>query len=278
MTTHRIIVLTKRTTILMKLPAAMCTTSIQILIFLWALSPSFGSSFNSNQLLQRNTPLENEYWVLRHGQSQANVAKIIASNPDIACHKFGLSETGKEQAAQAGADVVEAFRERNNRLPRLQKVVLLSSDLLRAKETAEIVRDKLLEAGIPLLYQNVAQEPGIDKGIAMETRFRERWFGQWDETDDTNYPNVWKDDAEDPNHTIKGVESVNDVVARTTQCICEWDERLERCMVICVAHGDVLQIMQTAFAKMDPSKHRSLEHLETAKLRQLELKQEVSNS
>jgi glucosyl-3-phosphoglycerate phosphatase len=258
----------------------MCNTFIQTLIFIMTLSSTFGSS--ANQLLYRTSPLENEYWVLRHGQSEANVAKIIASNPDIACHNYGLSEMGKEQAALAGADVIEAFHERNNnRLPRLQKVVLLSSDFKRAKETAEIVRDKLLEAGIPLLYQqNVAREeekPGIIKGIAMETRFRERWFGEWDATDDTNYPNVWKDDAQDPNHTVKGVECVNDVVARTTRCVCEWDERLERCMVICVAHGDVLQIMQTAFAKMDPSKHRTLEHLETAKLRQLELKEEGSN-
>jgi glucosyl-3-phosphoglycerate phosphatase len=251
---------------------------LQNLIVLWTLSTSFGSNFQSdyNQLLHRTTPLRNDFWVLRHGQSQANVAKIIASNPDIACHNYGLSEKGKEQAAQAGDDVVEAFQERNSRLPRLQKVVLLSSDFLRAKETAEIVRDKLLEAGIPLLYQNVAH--GVYKGISMETRLRERWFGEWDETEDTNYPNVWKDDAQDPNHSCKGVESVNEVVARTTQCICEWDQRLERCMIICVAHGDVLQILQTAFAKMDPSKHRALDHLETAKLRRLQLQEDGSNS
>ncbi|CAB9508865.1 Pfam:PGAM [Seminavis robusta] len=242
-------------------------------LFSWLPLASTTATDNYNLLLNRSpSSLRNEYWVLRHGQSQANVAKLIASSPEIACQKYGLSDVGKEQAALAGDEAVEAFHERNTREPRLQAVVLLSSDLLRAKETAEIVRDKLILAGIPLLYQNVG-EPRIDKGLAMETRLRERWFGEWDETSDTNYPNVWKDDAEDADHTIKGVESVNQVVSRSTKCICDWDERLERCMVICVAHGDVLQIMQTGFAKMDPTKHRTLEHLETAKLRRLELKE-----
>lgn len=218
----------------------------------------------SNRLLQR-TPasFNNEYWMLRHGQSQANVAKLIASSPTIATQKYGLSPVGKDQAAQAGDDIVE--RVRGTQKP----VLLLASDLLRAKETAEIVRDKLDQAGIPL-YE--IEEIQLKRGMVIETRLRERWFGEWDETSDSNYPNVWKDDALDPDHTWKGVESVNQVMERTTQCITEWDDKVEQCFILCVAHGDVLQILQTAFSKMDGSQHRTLEHLETAKLRQLELK------
>ena len=48
-----------------------------------------------------------------------------------------------------------------------------------------------------------------------------------------------------------------------------WDQKVKNYMVICVAHGDVLQILQTAFAKIDGSLHRTLPHLETASLRQL---------
>jgi hypothetical protein len=40
--------------------------------------------------------------------------------------------------------------------------------------------------------------------------------------------------------------------------------------VILVAHGDVLQILQTGFLlHEDASKHRSLDHLETATIRKL---------
>ena len=36
-----------------------------------------------------------------------------------------------------------------------------------------------------------------------------------------------------------------------------------------VAHGDVLQILQTHFAGVDVSAHRQLDHLPTATLREL---------
>ena len=70
---------------------------------------------------------------------------------------------------------------------------------------------------------------------------------------------------------MRGVESVDSVMNRTTECILDWDTRLQNHLIILVAHGDVLQITQTAFAKMDGSKHRNLDHLETATLRALEL-------
>ena len=221
-------------------------------------------SVSPNQLLHRGrNSLNNEYWILRHGQSEANVANLIASSPTIATKKYGLSEVGKEQASKAGDDLINIVQ--GGKKP----VLLLASDLLRAKETAEIVRDKLEQAGIPLYELKDLQ---WKKGLVIETRLRERWFGEWDETADTNYPNVWKDDAVDPDHTFKGVESVSKVMERTTQCIAEWDDKVEQCVIVCVAHGDVLQILQTAFCKMDGSKHRTMEHLETAKLRQLELR------
>ena len=42
-------------------------------------------------------------------------------------------------------------------------------------------------------------------------------------------------------------------------------------VVLLVSHGDCLQILQTAFAGVDVSAHRSLPHLETCELRRLEL-------
>ena len=44
----------------------------------------------------------------------------------------------------------------------------------------------------------------------------------------------------------------------------------ERWGVVLVAHGDVLQILQTAFsAEIEPAAHRSLPHLPNAELRSL---------
>lgn len=198
--------------------------------------------------------LQNHYFALRHGQSLANVAHKICSNPDIACHAFGLSVIGQEQALAAAQDVVTQFQHR--------KLAIFSSDLLRAKQTAEIVFQHAKAAKVPIHQDQVV----------LDTRLRERWFGDWDETSDINYEEVWKDDVRDSSHTFGGVESVDSVMERATQCIAEIDAQLENYMVVVVAHGDVLQILQTAFCKLDGTHHRSLEHLETARLRPLILK------
>jgi len=229
-------------------------------------SSSSRSNNNPNQLWNRSSEsLKNEYYLLRHGQSKANVAQVIASSPTVSIKEYGLSELGKTQAVRAGETVLAAFEEST----RARSILLLTSDLLRAKETAEIVQQVAQNAGISI-YKD-SSLPNIQNGLAIETRLRERWFGEWDGTSDKNYPKVWKDDAIDPDHTKHGVESVNQVVHRTTQCIVEWDDIVSDCFVVCVAHGDVLQILQSAFAKMNAKDHRSLEHLETATLRRIHL-------
>ena len=202
--------------------------------------------------------LNNEYFALRHGQSEANVAGLIASNPEIACNQYGLSDMGQQQARKAGEDVVNSFLSRG----RYSGIAILSSDLLRAKETAALVKEAVLKKNISLWTDD----------IILEQRLRERGFGDWDGTSDSNYNEVWRDDAKDSSHTIKGVESVDDVMERATTCVLDWDSRLQNFMVIGVAHGDVLQILQTAFQNMPGTNHRNLDHLETARLRPLMLK------
>ncbi len=226
------------------------------------------STILSVNRLQELTSLQNTYFALRHGQSEANVEKIIASNPVIACHQYGLSSLGRQQAQQASQDIVDYYLLRNNDVASFSGICLLSSDLLRAKQTAEAVALAVKnhnngDAAIPILFHN--------DQVITEIRLRERGFGEWDLSEDSNYEEVWKDDAVDPSHTRRGVESVDSVMDRVTECILDWDARLENYMVVCVAHGDVLQILQTSFSKLDGSKHRTLQHLETATLRKLQL-------
>ena len=216
------------------------------------------ASSTVNHLLDRAPPLRNSYAILRHGQSLANVAGLIASNPDVACHQYGLSPSGQVQAELAGAEVVLYYQSN----PSLKGLVILSSDLKRATETAETVK---------ALVQATSTIPIHQNQVIVETRLRERWFGDWDGTSDENYHQVWKDDAVDASHTNHAVESVHSVMQRSTAALVDWDKQLSQHLILCVAHGDVLQILQTAFAKCDGREHRSLQHLETAKLRPLEL-------
>ena len=252
-----------------------------------------------------------DFFAVRHGQSMANVAGLIVSNPDTATQSFGLTPTGRaaaENAAKAAIDLYSTSdAQEGQRLDQsndkdlsppssllnkqYQGVVIVSSDLLRAKETATILAHVIQEAKLPLYVSRdqtiCAAALGEDHNkISLDVRLRERWFGEWDATSDANYEAVWVDDAVDSSHTNKGVESVDSVIDRATDCIVAWNDLLGRSstesnndedsaslpfMVLCVAHGDVLQILQTAFEKMDGRLHRSLPHLETAQLRPLVL-------
>ncbi len=206
--------------------------------------------------LKKTESLNNSYCALRHGRSLANEANIISSHPDIATKSHGLSDVGQEQAIKAGISLVEYYSLQN-----FDGIVILTSDYLRAKQTAAHVAKAALSSNLPLWSND----------IILETRLRERWFGDWDGGEDSHYPDVWKEDANNPNHTLRGVESVNSVMGRTTECILTWDAQFVNHLILLVAHGDVLQITQAAFSKMDGSKHRDIDHLETATLRPLKL-------
>jgi len=153
-------------------------------------------------------------------------------------------------------------------------VAIFTSDFTRARETAGIFTSVLTEAGVPLYSPSAIEE----------VRLRERFFGSWNGKGDEHYQDVWDLDRDDADHTEWGVESVNSVVSRTSQLVLDVDKLLNTDVgeddgkvwkVIFVAHGDVLQIAQTAFQKVDGKVHRSLKHLETASLREFVLQNDV---
>mmetsp|Transcript_24604 Transcript_24604/g.72371 ORF Transcript_24604/g.72371 Transcript_24604/m.72371 type:complete len:236 (-) Transcript_24604:88-795(-) len=197
----------------------------------------------------------NEYYLLRHGESLANVEGVISSSPAVAVDNHGLSVNGKQQAKEAARRFMEFATGR--------RVAIVSSDFKRARETAEAVSLRFHAQPDPHIWQN---------GVVLDKRLRERFFGEWDGTSTSNYENVWKEDARDANHTIKSVESVNSVLERTMALVDDLDARLDpahRWIVLLVAHGDVLQILQTAALGLDATKHREIDHLETATLRKM---------
>jgi broad specificity phosphatase PhoE len=212
--------------------------------------------------------LQNRYWVVRHGQSEANVQKIISSHPEISTKCHGLSTVGREEAARAGKLLATELRlalpdnsaNRSHAPAKHCPIVVISSDYLRAKETAEVIVNEL---------QKHDQNPKIP--LIYDRRLRERSFGILHGTSDSNYAKVWECDQEDANHNEFQVESVNSVFHRTTQLLLELEKEFTQTNIILIAHGDVLQILQTAFTRnLHPRFHRSLPHLPTATPRELQ--------
>ncbi|KAL7453404.1 hypothetical protein ACHAWC_005082 [Mediolabrus comicus] len=253
------------------------------------------SSSVINHLLHRNIKLTQSYYALRHGQSLANVEKIISSDPQISTVQHGLSDVGKLQARKAGEMFMEDYHHTDT-ADDYEGVAIFSSDFTRARETASIFAKSLSSSSSSPQYPQI---PIYNNDIVLETKLRERYFGVLNGGPDTKYQSVWDIDCTDPDHEEYGVESANSVLERTTRLICDLDDMLsssattsttssssssstlendhegdgkkkKKWKVILVAHGDVLQILQTGFLlHEDASKHRSLDHLETATIRKL---------
>ena len=182
---------------------------------------------------------------MRHGHSLANLQGIIVSHPQHGIDDYGLSDQGVSQVSE-----IRSFDARLNK-----NALIVSSDFKRARESAEITH-RLLECDTP---------------IQIDERLRERFFGELELGADSGYESVWYEDQTNANNTLFGVESPNQVMARVTELISEYEEDLSGMTLLLVSHGDALQILQTAFAKQDASKHRMQVHLETAEIRELDL-------
>ena len=198
---------------------------------------------NHLELLLR---LSNQYYILRHGRSLANDEELIVSDPEQGVPGYGLSEAGRQQVAAA---ITEALQ---NRVLD-HTTLIVASDFARARESAEIAAELL---GTHDLF--------------LTPKLRERFFGAWDRQHNRHYQNVWDDDALDGMHKRHGVESTREVLARTTSLIRDLEAEYSGRNILLVSHGDALQILQTAFERVEPGRHRFLPHLETGQIRKLE--------
>ena len=191
--------------------------------------------------------LKNNYFVIRHGESKANVLEIILSHlKNGVKEKYTLTEKGEKQVADS---VIKA---KDSKLLN-SDTVIYSSPFSRCKRTAEIVREILEVKG----------------QIYFDDRLKERRFGDFEKTYNSNYQKVWDDDINDPGHKNSNVESAKEVQHRTLSLIEDLEKKYTNRKILLVSHGDALQILQTGFLNMSPAVHRGLKHLGTAEIREL---------
>jgi len=84
---------------------------IHIFLFLSLIFSSGNSlSMISNvNKLQNISSLKNSFFALRHGQSLANIAKIISSDPSISTVEHGLSDEGKTQVSSSAEKFAQHY-------------------------------------------------------------------------------------------------------------------------------------------------------------------------
>jgi broad specificity phosphatase PhoE len=181
----------------------------------------------SNTLQPLSDHWHNRYLLMRHGHSQANQQGVIVSSPERGIDNFGLSEKGELQLAQLVADWQWPVPTR-----------VMHSDFLRTRQTAA----------------HVAARFGLMPSV--DTRLRERHFGELEGQGDDRYPLIWALDAEDAEHTHHQVEALSAVAKRMHAVIHECEQKARGETIMLVSHGDPLQILLTALAGKSLTAHR----------------------
>lgn len=275
--------------------------------------------------------------MVRHGQSEANVMKLVSSIYSVSVANHGLTPLGRQQASDAATVFEEAaavappshdILGSKVALPQqfqaekvspdstppgqpllfnpcdLSNVLFYVSDFKRAYETGHFLKLALEKKHRQALEdQEKAQKP-TNGGLGLYTpafvpetppdakkpselnvtpapllvpfystpALRERFFGVFEGAcpSDSIYDKVWaQDKANEPDSDHFGVESIQNVVSRTTELILDLENTWSDKIIILVSHGDVAQILLSVCAAIDPRFHRSLPHMENCDVREL---------
>lgn len=183
-------------------------------------------------------------FLLRHGESQANVRGLIASDPGNALEAYGLTAGGREQVRRSVLDAQRAgLLDAGGRI--------ISSPLLRARESAAVAADLL------------------GATVHIDVRLTERGFGELELGADDRYAQVWDADRADPSHVRWGVESVESVHRRATAVLHELKSAAGAGAVILCTHGDVASVLLCADSARALSQHRDVGAMTNAEVREL---------
>ena len=182
--------------------------------------------------------LRNTYYFMRHGQSEANIKKIIATKPEDNLGQNGLTTEGRKQVEASAMQLKEV----------LDELVIYSSDFLQTIETAAIV-SKI-----------------FNTEIIVTKKIRERDFGDFDGmSTKPNYQKVWDHDESDgPDSTYANSESVNSIIRRVGSLINEAEGAHNNKNILFVSHGDTIILYKAHFYGEMP-----LHHMKNAEIRKL---------
>ncbi len=167
-------------------------------------------------------PAKNRYFVMRHGEAENNVQRIPTSDPAAPFH---ITEKGR-------ADVVVSAESLRN-----QKIdLIVSSDVLRTKETAE------------LLAADLGLSP---KEIVYDARLRESGFGVFENGNGAEYHAHFETVADLVNRAPDGGESVAMVKDRVSPVLWDMEEKYSGKTILFVTHEYVAWALTAAVMGKD---------------------------
>ena len=155
--------------------------------------------------------------LVRHGETQWNAEQRVQGQTDVP-----LNETGREQAALTG-----------KRLARVRFRAIYSSDMSRARETAEII---------------AAASASAPPDVVLDARLREVAFGElegmtWAEIEARGSGLHVRQDQRDLDYRPEGGESYRELLGRLGDFAAALEERHPADDVLVVGHGAALRAL-----------------------------------
>ena len=136
--------------------------------------------------------------------------------------KFGLTELGREQAQRAAEELKEILiADEGGYSP--EDVLVVTSPLLRTKETAE------------LIHQGLGCKAEVQEDHRLiERQFRELNMKKVDEYLEA----MWSADQKDMHKPIHDIEGVLDITRRMVELLKALEQKYNSKVIVLVSHGD----------------------------------------
>jgi len=190
------------------------------------------------ELQKRVKKSGNQYFVMRHGESENNIQDILSSDVDA---PYGLTEKGKNDVRESVA--------------RLGTVdMIITSPFKRTKETAAIAADVL----------GVAQEH-----IVVDARLGESGFGEYSGKSLEEYHTAFPDRVERFSQAPQGGETYAEIRTRMGDVISELERTHNGKKILIISHGTPLWLLialTRGFSSHEAIALRKTEYPERAQL------------
>ncbi len=170
--------------------------------------------------------LRNRYFVMRHGESEANVLGVAVGDPERGVAAFGLTARGRQQAVEAAKAI-----KRIQTTPS-SDVEILASDFRRTRETAELVASTL-DSSIP---------------VRLSQGLRERSFGDLEGKQlKTMEPMLRAQGIQEVIRRFR-CERAESVQQRMVRVVLKAEKECCQKTLLLVTHADPIQALMAAFA------------------------------
>ena len=193
--------------------------------------------------------LRNRYFVMRHGESEANVLGVAVGDPQRGVRGFGLTDLGRRQAAAAAS----AFAQTHRVL--LDRTEIFTSDFRRTRETAELLAEGL----------------GASRPVPVIEGLRERFFGELEGKDHKTLAALLETEGMPALISRYGCEPAELMQDRIVEVVRGLEKDNQHKTLILVSHADPIQALMAAFAGIDLSEFEGIAPLDYAEIAELSL-------